>query len=187
MFTFYHVYCPFSIITDNIILGTYPSKDNVPILIKNNVKFILTLDTVPLDQSIFSDFTLKYFNVMDEEFQDMLGIFDEAFDFIDKSSSMGAIYVHWFVCAYFTISTAGVSRSATIVIGYLMMKRSLSFKDAFEFVVSKRYCVNPNIGFVHQLKMFETMKWKVDKDSNIYRQYAIRNVALGVVKQSNLD
>jgi protein-tyrosine phosphatase len=43
---------------------------------------------------------------------------------------------------------AGVSRSATIVIAYLMKKKHLSFKQAFEFVKIRRVIVWPNDGFI---------------------------------------
>lgn len=43
---------------------------------------------------------------------------------------------------------AGVSRSATIVIAYLMKKRKLSYDDAFKFVKTRRVIVWPNDGFI---------------------------------------
>ncbi|KAF7405620.1 hypothetical protein HZH68_004989 [Vespula germanica] len=47
---------------------------------------------------------------------------------------------------------AGVSRSPTIVISYLMALENLSYDDAYEKVKSKRNCIKPNSGFVQQLK-----------------------------------
>ena len=50
----------------------------------------------------------------------------------------------------------GMSRSATIVIGYLMRKfPDMTLNKAFRFVKSKRPIVNPNEGFIKQLKSFE--------------------------------
>jgi protein-tyrosine phosphatase len=46
---------------------------------------------------------------------------------------------------------AGVSRSATIVIAYIMYKNKLSVQDAILFVRSKRNIINPNYGFVCKL------------------------------------
>jgi len=42
---------------------------------------------------------------------------------------------------------AGVSRSATIVIAYLMAEMNMGFMDAFSFTKSKRFVVFPNFGF----------------------------------------
>ncbi len=41
----------------------------------------------------------------------------------------------------------GISRSATVVIAYLMAKKGMKFKEALEFVQSKREIVEPNGGF----------------------------------------
>ena len=49
---------------------------------------------------------------------------------------------------------AGVSRSSTIVISFLMKKLNWSFKKALDYVRKKRWVINPNPGFVRQLKSF---------------------------------
>lgn len=50
---------------------------------------------------------------------------------------------------------AGASRSASIVIAYLMRKNGWGFLKAAEFVREKRPRVKPNQGFVEQLKEYE--------------------------------
>lgn len=50
---------------------------------------------------------------------------------------------------------AGMSRSATIVIAYLMKTRGMSFQDALALVKARRPIVRPNEKFVKQLKDFE--------------------------------
>jgi protein-tyrosine phosphatase len=50
---------------------------------------------------------------------------------------------------------AGRSRSATVVIAWLMRTRHLSMDDAFALVRSKRELVHPNVGFVSQLRDYE--------------------------------
>jgi protein-tyrosine phosphatase len=51
---------------------------------------------------------------------------------------------------------AGVSRSASIVIAYLMYKKNISFIQAFEFLKMKRSIVSPNLSFIDQLSSLET-------------------------------
>lgn len=46
---------------------------------------------------------------------------------------------------------AGVSRSATIVVAYVMYKNKMSVLDGIQFVRTKRPFINPNYGFVAQL------------------------------------
>jgi protein-tyrosine phosphatase len=51
---------------------------------------------------------------------------------------------------------AGVSRSATIVIAYLMRKNKWPLETAMDYVKQKRNFINPNHGFLAKLKDFET-------------------------------
>jgi hypothetical protein len=37
---------------------------------------------------------------------------------------------------------------------YVMLKKGLSFEEAYTFVKSSRPCINPNDGFVDQLKLY---------------------------------
>ena len=73
--------------------------------------------------------------------------FPVAFDFItDAFSNGGKVMVHCF---------AGKSRSASIVIGYLMKMQKMKFEDALKFVAKSRPCVEPNIGFCAQLSKYQ--------------------------------
>merc|ERR1712045_1042313 len=49
----------------------------------------------------------------------------------------------------------GMSRSASLVIAYLMQKYGLDFKAALNHVQTRRFCVQPNDGFEQQLREFE--------------------------------
>ena len=50
---------------------------------------------------------------------------------------------------------AGVSRSATLVIAYLMKRHGMSLDDALAHVRAKRPRIAPNEGFIQQLRAFE--------------------------------
>ena len=52
-------------------------------------------------------------------------------------------------------SQAGVSRSASIVISFLMKKLNIKFEEAFLFLKVKRPHIQPNEGFVSELKAYE--------------------------------
>ena len=49
----------------------------------------------------------------------------------------------------------GISRSATVVIAYLMSRYGMTYKSALEFVKSIRPQVRPNRYFRQQLQQFE--------------------------------
>lgn len=53
---------------------------------------------------------------------------------------------------------AGVSRSSTIIIGYLILYKNMNFNDAILRVKTKRECIRPNDGFMRQLKDLEKKK-----------------------------
>jgi len=53
---------------------------------------------------------------------------------------------------------AGISRSSTIVIAYLIDKHDFAFDNALYYVKEKRHCVNPNAGFKEQLRSYAEQK-----------------------------
>ncbi len=72
----------------------------------------------------------------------MYRYFTQAADYVEEAlGSGGRVYVH---------CVQGLSRSATLVVAFLMLKRSLTVTQAFETVRRKR-AVFPNYGFLKQL------------------------------------
>jgi len=83
---------------------------------------------------------------MDLPDTDIVSHFDECFAFIDTARDTGGrVLVH---------CMAGVSRSASIVIGYLMKVKDMDFVTAFNHVKAKRPTIRPNDGFMHQLQNY---------------------------------
>jgi len=75
-----------------------------------------------------------------------------AMEFIDEGRRTGCILVHCQV---------GMSRSATAVLAYLMLRENLTFWDALVDVVKLRKIVQPNAGFCRQLMGLEGCKGDV--------------------------
>ncbi|CAA0812846.1 Probable inactive dual specificity protein phosphatase-like [Striga hermonthica] len=101
----------------------------------------------------------------DMESEDLLDYLDAALDFIENSRNEGSVLVHCF---------AGVSRSAAIITAYLMKSERLTVDDAIESLRQSCESVCPNDGFLEQLKMFEEMGFKVDRDSPIYKRFRLK-------------
>jgi hypothetical protein len=55
---------------------------------------------------------------------------------------------------------AGISRSTTLLIAYLVRYRGMTSDDCLKHVRSRRSIVNPNPGFWNQLKQYEKILYK---------------------------
>lgn len=77
---------------------------------------------------------------------DIYSYFPTATQFIHESLMNGNVLVH---CA------AGISRSATIVIAYLIKYNKMTLEEALKYVQKRRPIVSPNVGFKEQLKRWE--------------------------------
>lgn len=49
----------------------------------------------------------------------------------------------------------GISRSASLVIAYIMRKYKCGYEKAYNKVKDRRNIINPNAGFVMQLKQYD--------------------------------
>ncbi|KAG5829974.1 dual specificity protein phosphatase 19a [Anguilla rostrata] len=98
-------------------------------------------------ENAFTDlFIYKTLSILDLPDTVITSYFDECFQFINQAESeKGVVLVH---------CNAGVSRSAAVVIGYLMSKEGLAFDDAFAAVKVARPAICPNPGFLEQLKKY---------------------------------
>ncbi|KAJ3603675.1 hypothetical protein NHX12_028419, partial [Muraenolepis orangiensis] len=99
--------------------------------------------------SLYQD-ELRYLRltVEDSLAADIGACFSHAIAFIDSVKEQGGrVLVH---------CQAGISRSATICLAYLMHARRLGLSEAFDFVRQRRQVISPNLAFMGQLLQFET-------------------------------
>lgn len=99
--------------------------------------------TVPMN----NDFKYKFIEAYDLPSFNMNNIFDECFLYIENIRLMGRrVFIH---------CNAGISRSPTIVIAYVMKHLKIGFEHAFKLVKETRMTINPNAGFLSQLKDYD--------------------------------
>nr|XP_008114847.2 PREDICTED: dual specificity protein phosphatase 4 [Anolis carolinensis] len=93
-------------------------------------------------------FQYKCIPVEDNHKTDISSWFMEAIEYIDSvKMCQGRVLVH---------CQAGISRSATICLAYLIMKKRVKLEEAFEFVKQRRSIISPNFSFMGQLLQFES-------------------------------
>ncbi|XP_064621288.1 dual specificity protein phosphatase 10-like [Lineus longissimus] len=79
--------------------------------------------------------------------QNLRQYFEEAFRFIEEAyKNDGNVLIH---------CQAGVSRSATMTIAYIMKHTHLSMIDCYKYVKARRPIISPNFNFMGQLLEFE--------------------------------
>uniref|UniRef100_A0A4W3GY38 Dual specificity protein phosphatase n=1 Tax=Callorhinchus milii TaxID=7868 RepID=A0A4W3GY38_CALMI len=89
----------------------------------------------------------KCIPVEDSHKADISCWFKEAIHFVDSVKNAGGrVFVH---------CQAGISRSATICLAYLMSSNRVRLDEAFEFVKQRRSVISPNFSFMGQLLQFE--------------------------------
>ena len=129
-----------------LYLGNLEGAKNHDLLKKTQIRAVLTVangtglrypeEVVNFHEIIPAD---------DVETFDLSQFFEQSIDFIERHRKYTSVYVH---CFY------GVSRSASIVIVYLMKKNKWPYERALMEVKDKRI-VNPNSGFIRQMQNYE--------------------------------
>ncbi|KAK9890501.1 hypothetical protein WA026_010580 [Henosepilachna vigintioctopunctata] len=158
------------LIEPNLYLGGLAAAKDVGTLSKLKITHILTIDCCPLPRQILElkELNIKFVQLSDQPKEDILSSFDDTYLFIEDGIQKGNVLVH----CYF-----GVSRSATLVIAYIMKKYSLNYVDAFQKVKLKRSIVYPNHGFVSQLHLYKEMGYTTDKNNMKYKIFRLNMAA----------
>jgi len=93
--------------------------------------------------------------------QNISQYFDEALEFIDCARRHSAnVLVH---------CVAGVSRSPTIAIAYIMKYLPMSMLEAYSLVKSRRPIISPNLNFMGQLLEWEQQCVRLGRGSGLVR------------------
>ncbi|KAG7582714.1 Dual specificity phosphatase catalytic domain [Arabidopsis suecica] len=122
-------------------------------------------------------FTRMVVFAYDQEWENLLDLFDICLDFIDAGRKEKGVLVHCF---------AGQSRSASMVIAYLMRTEKLSREEALASLRQSAQA-SPNPGFLKQLDLFERMNFKVDRSSAIYKHFRLKALGYLYSKDKKFD
>jgi len=140
-------------IVPNVFLGPYcvANKKRLDYLLGHGISHIICIRH-PMEANIikpnFLD-RIKYLvlDIIDSPSDNIITFFPQIKQYIDEALQAGGkVLMH---------GNAGISRSATFMIAYLMETYGQTYRDAFFYVQQKRFCISPNDGFVRQLLEYE--------------------------------
>ena len=129
-----------------VLSGSQDAAHDLVTLKKYNISHILNL-ACNVNNCYPDDFTYLTIELLDLPEFPILDACHQAIDFINVAiNSCGCVLVH---------CNAGISRSATVVLAYLMKTQGMNLCNAYALLHSKRPCICPNHGFMIQLKTYE--------------------------------
>eukprot|EP01114_Cavostelium_apophysatum_P021137 TRINITY_DN7286_c0_g1_i1.p1 TRINITY_DN7286_c0_g1~~TRINITY_DN7286_c0_g1_i1.p1 ORF type:complete len:258 (+),score=17.95 TRINITY_DN7286_c0_g1_i1:110-883(+) len=135
------------LITKNIYLGSMAASLDKERLKKEGITHILSIGASLHPRSYPEDFDYMYIDAFDVPFENVHTLFPIATKFIEDALQRGGkVLVH---------CKAGVSRSATLVIAYMMKQNGLSAEENIKNLQKIRPVIDPNPGFRKQLKHYE--------------------------------
>ena len=140
------------IITDFLYLGNQMNSENLELLKSLKITHVINC-TNNIRNSFPHDFRYHRVPIYDDYDQHIEQYFDDCFRFINHCRKTGGrILIHCY---------AGISRSATITIAYIMKTNNYSFTDTFKYVKKQRSIVEPNLDFKKSIKKwFDSTKSK---------------------------
>ena len=140
-----------SLILPSLYLGPCSAASNKSFLDTNAITHVLSIGSTPASR--VEGITYHRLSLNDSASSLLSKVTDEACKIIDgalaskgKGGSKGKILVH---------CSAGISRSPSLVVAYLMKSRGMPLKAALGQVVRARPQVSPNPGFLSQLKALD--------------------------------
>ncbi|XP_077999934.1 uncharacterized protein LOC144452664 [Glandiceps talaboti] len=130
-----------------LFIGSQQDVLNQEVMHRNGIEYVLNISKTCPQPEFLPDGHFCRIPVNDNYREKILPWFNKTVDFIDKVHSLnGKVIVH---------CLAGVSRSATVAIAYVMNHLRMSSDDAYRYVKDKRPTISPNFNFLGQLLEFE--------------------------------
>eukprot|EP00744_Colponema_vietnamica_P011546 GILI01016240.1.p1 GENE.GILI01016240.1~~GILI01016240.1.p1 ORF type:complete len:197 (-),score=31.00 GILI01016240.1:346-936(-) len=130
-------------IIPNLFIGSDTDAKNEETLKDHEVRVIVNCS--PQDSSCYfpDQFEYEVLDWEDTDRQDIAKDLERVADVIDKKLEDNIpVMVHCFM---------GISRSSSVIIGYLFLKRSMTLYDAFKATKEKKTVIRPNLSFMRQL------------------------------------
>ncbi|XP_004717266.2 dual specificity protein phosphatase 8, partial [Echinops telfairi] len=134
-------------ILPHLYLGSQKDVLNKDLMTQNGISYVLNASNSCPKPDFICESHFMRVPVNDSYCEKLLPWLDKSVEFIDKAKlSSCQVIVH---------CLAGISRSATIAIAYIMKTMGLSSDEAYRFVKDRRPTISPNFNFLGQLLEYE--------------------------------
>jgi len=148
-------------IVPHVFISNWYTSNNPEIIKKYNIKGVITIETRPKPEEIINycksnNIGFMYIYLPDFETADISKFFNVSYNFMNNFTNKHQnVLIHCY---------AGISRSSTIILNYMILKlfenniniRNENVDDILKYVLyvakSRRRIINPNEGFINQLK-----------------------------------
>ncbi|XP_002990110.2 protein-tyrosine-phosphatase MKP1 [Selaginella moellendorffii] len=132
----------------HLYFGSKKVAENYAMLRRFRITHILNCVGMVCPSYFPNDFSYKTLWLQDSPSEDLICVLYDVFDFIEdvREQAGGRVFVH---CCQ------GVSRSASLIIAYVMWRERRSFDHVYDDVKQRRSVTCPNIGFVFQLTQWQ--------------------------------
>nr|XP_057919634.1 dual specificity protein phosphatase 19-like isoform X1 [Doryrhamphus excisus] len=128
-----------------LLLASQDAAQDMDVLQRHKVSHVLNV-AFGVANAFSDQLVYKTLRILDLPDTNITSYLSECSAFIDQAREQdGVVLVH---------CNAGVSRSCSIVIGYLMLREGLPFDEAYRQVKRARPSCQPNPGFYQQLQSY---------------------------------
>eukprot|EP00095_Tigriopus_kingsejongensis_P010223 snap_masked-scaffold78_size404448-processed-gene-3.19 protein:Tk10223 transcript:snap_masked-scaffold78_size404448-processed-gene-3.19-mRNA-1 annotation:"dual specificity protein phosphatase 12" len=155
---------------DNLFLGDKNAAHDLELIGKLKLTHIVTAELIPLPHMVSSTFphlAILHIPIPDLPEADLLSHLDQTTRFIREGVEYGSVLVH---CYH------GMSRSAAIVVAFLMRTKHWKLEQALQHIRLSRACVFPNEGFLRQLGLYHRMRCRLCPTHKGYKFYKLQCV-----------
>ncbi|XP_026907136.1 dual specificity protein phosphatase 8 isoform X1 [Acinonyx jubatus] len=134
-------------ILPHLYLGSQKDVLNKDLMTQNGISYVLNASNSCPKPDFICESRFMRIPINDNYCEKLLPWLDKCIEFIDRAKlSSCQVIVH---------CLAGISRSATIAIAYIMKTMGMSSDDAYRFVKDRRPSISPNFNFLGQLLEYE--------------------------------
>ncbi|KAL7722431.1 protein-tyrosine-phosphatase [Entamoeba marina] len=165
------------IIPNKLYLSSASVANDRDFLIHNNITHIINLtgfthgpNQIERYPDVHTDIiTYLHLHVNDSLDTLITDIFNDCFSFIENAlnNTFNKVLVH---------CEAGISRSASVIIGYLMYSNKLTLKEAYYKTISAKKNIAPNKSFWQQLQTYEQQLFSIPEPTLSLNDYLCEQV-----------